>query len=233
MVSFPTCKMLVHRRELGNVLSKPHKGRGNLYLLLRPSETLDLLRLCSCPLLGRGVTGCLCAGQPGNSLLRLKIFIEIWAVSLAHVRSYIEQEAPLKPAPGLQPAVWSNFVSDRGVGWGLGRKHSGKFSLFFFLKGTFFISGLLAKGAGAGVWGYDSQCYHLRRGTFATPFCLPLVPSQIAFTTPSLAQGSPPPRSPLGLLRRLLFLGHCCCGSHSHATCKALVLASHLPAWGS
>ena len=123
--------MLVHRRELGNALSEPHKGRGNLYLPLHPSGTLDLLRLCSCPLLGRGVTGCLCAGQPGNLLLRLKTFIEIWAVSLAQVRSYIEQAAPLKPTPGLQPAMWSTFVSDRGVGWGLGRNLSGTF--FFIL----------------------------------------------------------------------------------------------------
>ena len=107
----------------------------------------------------------------------------------------------------------------------------GRFSLFFFLKGTFFISGLLAKGAGAGVWGYDSRPFEDR--SICYTLMLAPVPSQIAFTTPSLAQGLPPPRSPLGLLRRLLFLGHGCSGSHGHAICKALVLASHLLARGS
>lgn len=225
--------MLVHRRELGNVLSEPHNGCGNLYLLLHPSGTLDLLCLCSCPLLGRGVTGCLCAGQPGNLLLRLKIFIEIWAVSLAQVRSYMSKQLPLNLLLDYSQLCGPPLSVTEGWDGDLVENSQGHCSLFFFLKGTFFISGLLAKGAGARAWGYDFRCYHLRRGTFATPFCLPLVPLEIAFTTPSLAQGLPSPRSSLGLLRHLLFLGHCCSGSHSHTICKALVLASHLPAWGS
>ena len=131
--------MLARRRGLGSVLSEPHKGCGNLYLLLHLPGMSDLLRLS---VSRQGATGCLCAGQPGNLLLRLKTSVGIRAVSLAQIRSYVEQAAPLKPAPGLQPAVWSPLSGTEGQGW-VGTCYETLrdflFLIFIFLRDFFHI----------------------------------------------------------------------------------------------
>ena len=101
----------------------------------------------------------------------------------------MSKQLPLNPLLDYSQLCGPPLSVTEGWDGDLVETSQGHFPLFFFLKGTFFISGLLAKGAGAGVWGYDSRCYHLRTGTFAIPFCLPLYPPRLPSQLPALLRG--------------------------------------------